>query len=72
MTRPSGRSEEKEEPEPMTGRTTVAIVTLPGFNEIDSFVAARMIDSVPGLAVELVGPDPTAISMAGIEVATPG
>lgn len=50
----------------------VAIVTLPGFNEIDSFVAARMIDSVPGLEIELVGPGATAISMAGIETATPG
>lgn len=50
----------------------VAIVTLPGFNEIDSFVAARMIDSVSGLDVELVGPHETAVSMAGIEVATPG
>lgn len=50
----------------------VAIVTLPGFNEIDTFVATRMIDSVPGLHVELVGPDETAVSMAGVEVATPG
>ena len=50
----------------------VAIVTLPGFNEIDSFVAARMIDSVDGLAIELVGPSDTAVSMAGVEVATPG
>lgn len=50
----------------------VAIVTLPGFNEIDSFVAARMIDSVPGLEVELCGPHDTAMSMAGVEVATPG
>ena len=56
----------------MTRTSTVGIVTLPGFNEIDSFVAARMIDSVPGLSVELIGPDETAVSMAGIEVATPG
>lgn len=55
----------------MTATATVGIVTLPGFNEIDSFVAARMIDSVPELAVELVGPDDTATSMAGLEVATP-
>ncbi len=51
---------------------TVAVVTLPGFNEIDSFVATRMIDSVPGLRVELVGPDDSATSMAGVQVATPG
>lgn len=51
---------------------TVGIITLPGFNEIDSFVAARMIDSAPGLRVELFGPDGTAVSMAGVEVATPG
>ncbi len=56
----------------MTTSKTVAIVTLPGFNEIDSFVAARMSDSVPDLAIELVGPAETAISMAGVEVATPG
>lgn len=51
---------------------TVGIVTLPGFNEIDSFVAARMIDSVDGLNIELVGPTRTAVSRAGVEVATPG
>lgn len=51
---------------------TVGIITLPRFNEIDSFVAARMIGSVPGLGVELVGPFDTAVSMAGIEVMTPG
>ena len=56
----------------MSAPLTVAIVTLPGFNEIDSFVATRMIDSVDGLAVELVGPAATARSMAGVEVATPG
>jgi len=52
--------------------TTVGIVTLPGFNEIDSFVATRMIDSVDGLTVELIGPDATAVSKAGVEVFTPG
>lgn len=50
----------------------VGIVTLDGFNEIDSFVAARMIHSVPDLEIELVGPNDTATSMAGVEVATPG
>lgn len=56
----------------METSSRVAIVTLPGFNEIDSFVAARMIHSVPGMDIELVGPDATATSMAGVEVATPG
>ncbi len=56
----------------MAQARTVGIVTLPGFNEIDSFVATRMLDSVPGFTVELVGPTATATSMAGIEVATPG
>jgi len=56
----------------MAQARTVGIVTLPGFNEIDSFVATRMLDSVPGFTVELVGPAATATSMAGIEVATPG
>ncbi len=51
---------------------TVGIITLPGFNEIDSFVAARMIHSVPELSIVLVGPDETATSMAGVTVATPG
>jgi transcriptional regulator GlxA family with amidase domain len=51
---------------------TVGIVTLPAFNELDSFVATRMIDSVPGLTVELVGPESSAVSMAGVDVATPG
>ena len=51
---------------------TVGIVTLPAFNEIDSFVATRMIDSVAGLGVELIGPGATAVSAAGVEVATPG
>ena len=51
---------------------TVAIVTLPGFNEIDSFVAARMLHSVPEVDIELVGPDSTATSMAGVTVETPG
>jgi len=48
----------------------VAVVTLDGFNEIDSFVVARMVDSVAGLAVELVGSGTAAVSMAGIEVKT--
>lgn len=56
----------------MQSEQTVAILTLPGFNEIDTFVATRMIDSVSGLRVQLVGPDETAISMAGVEVSTPG
>ena len=51
---------------------TVGIITLPGFNEIDSFVATRMIHSVPELSIQLIGPDATAVSMAGVEVATPG
>ena len=50
----------------------VGIVTLPGFNEIDSFVATRMIHSVPDLEIKLIGPAATAVSMAGVEVATPG
>lgn len=56
----------------MKDTQTIGIITLPGFNEIDSFVAARMIHSVPGLSIELVGPGENAVSMAGVEVATPG
>lgn len=54
----------------MTTSQAVAIVTLDGFNEIDSFVAARMIDSVPGMHVELAGPSEHVTSAAGITVAT--
>lgn len=56
----------------ISSRRNIGIVTLPGFNEIDSFVAARMIDSVPDLYVHIVGPDSSAVSMAGVEVQTPG
>ena len=50
---------------------TIAIVTLDGFNEIDSFVAARMLDSVPGLSISLAGPGDRATSAAGVTVDTP-
>lgn len=55
----------------MTSPQTIAIVTLDGFNEIDSFVATRMIDSVPGMRVELAGPNDQATSAAGVTVGTP-
>lgn len=51
---------------------SVGILTLPGFNEIDSFVAARILGSIEGIRVELVGPTETAVSKSGIEVAVAG
>ena len=50
---------------------TVAIVTLDGFNEIDTFVATRMLDSVPGIDVRLAGSGERATSAAGVVVDTP-
>ena len=55
----------------MATSLTVAIVTLDGFNEIDTFVATRMLDSVPGIDVRLAGSDERATSAAGVVVDTP-
>lgn len=55
-----------------SGPKRVAILTLPGFNEIDSFVAARIIGQLDELSVELVGPVHRPVSKSGIEVTASG
>lgn len=51
---------------------SVGILTLPGFNEIDSFVAARILGSIEGISIQFVGPTATAVSKSGVEVIVPG
>jgi len=46
--------------------TAVAIVTLPEFNEIDSFVALHMLNRAEGVTAYLAGPDPEVVSMNGV------
>lgn len=50
----------------------VAVVTFDGFNELDSFVAAHIINrvDVPGWRAEITGPSETIRSMNGIVVRT--
>lgn len=57
---------------PGSGPKRVAIMTLPGFNEIDSFVAARIIGQLDELSVKLVGPVHRPVSKSGIEVSASG
>jgi transcriptional regulator GlxA family with amidase domain len=50
---------------------TIAIVTLDGFNEIDSFVASSMLGRVgPDWSVSLASPMPQVTSMNGVTVTT--
>jgi len=46
--------------------TSVAIVTLPEFNEIDSFVALHVLNRAEGVTAYLAGPDPEVVSMNGV------
>ena len=50
--------------------TTIAVVTLDAFNEIDSFVASYMIgrSAQPGWRVAIASPTPTVTSMNGVTV----
>jgi len=50
--------------------TTIAVVTLDGFNEIDSFVASYMLGRVnlPGWTVAIACPTPQVTSMNGVTV----
>lgn len=54
----------------VTAMTTIAVVTLDGFNEIDSFVASYMIgrSARPGWRVAIASPTPTVTSMKGVTV----
>ena len=51
--------------------TRIAIVTLDGFNEIDSFVALNMLGRVrrPGWSVAIASPTPQVTSMNGVTIA---
>jgi transcriptional regulator GlxA family with amidase domain len=46
----------------------VAIVTFDGFNEIDSIVAAHIINRVPGWRAEITAPGPVVTSMNGVAI----
>lgn len=46
----------------------VAVVTLDGFNEIDSIVAAHIINRVPGWSAVITAPAETVTSMNGLRV----
>jgi transcriptional regulator GlxA family with amidase domain len=50
--------------------TTVAVLTLDGFNEMDSFVASYMLSRVarPGWSVAIASPTPQVTSMNGVTV----
>ncbi|SFR85764.1 DJ-1/PfpI family protein [Sphingomonas jatrophae] len=46
----------------------IAILTFDGFNELDSFVAAAILNRVPGLSAQIVAPSPEIVSMSGVAV----
>src|SRR5512143_2951785 len=48
----------------------VAIVTFDGFNEIDSIVAAHIINRVPGWRAEITTPGPVVTSMNGVAISS--
>lgn len=51
---------------------SVAILTLPGFNELDSFVALHMLNRAEGVTAFLAGPERRAVSMNGVETGVTG
>ena len=51
---------------------TVAIVTLPGFNELDSFLALHLLNRAEGVRAFLAGPSAKAVSMNGVTTAVSG
>src|SRR5512138_643960 len=48
----------------------VAVVTFDGFNEIDSIVAAHILNRVPGWRAEITAPGPVVTSMNGVAIST--
>ena len=50
----------------------VAIVTLPGFNELDSFLALHLLNRAEGITAFLAGPSREAVSMNGVATAVSG
>ncbi len=51
---------------------TVAILTLPGFNELDSFLALHLLNRAEGVTAFLAGPSAEAVSMNGVATAVAG
>jgi transcriptional regulator GlxA family with amidase domain len=49
----------------------IAVVTFDGFNEIDSIVAAHILNRVAGWRAEITGPSETLTSMNGVVVRAP-
>jgi len=52
--------------------TSVAIVTLPEYNEIDSFLSLHVLNRAEGVTAYLAGPDPEVVSMNGIVTGVSG
>lgn len=50
----------------------IAILTLPGFNELDSLVALNLLNRAEGISAFLAGPSPEAVSMNGVTVGIAG
>jgi transcriptional regulator GlxA family with amidase domain len=52
--------------------TQIAILTLPAFNELDSFVALPILNRAEGVTAFLAGPEREAVSMNGVAVRIDG
>ncbi|MGI9383233.1 MAG: DJ-1/PfpI family protein [Methyloligellaceae bacterium] len=52
--------------------TAVAIITLPGFNELDSLVALHVLNRAEGVTAFLAGPAEEAVSMNGVPTGIAG
>jgi len=50
----------------------IAILTLPGFNELDSLVALNILNRAEGVTAFLAGPEREAVSMNGVTVGIAG
>ncbi|MEQ8394363.1 DJ-1/PfpI family protein [Thalassobaculum sp.] len=50
----------------------VAILTLPGFNELDSFLALHLLNRADGVTAFLAGPSPQAVSLNGVATGISG
>lgn len=50
----------------------VAVLTLPGFNELDSFVALHMLNRADGVTAFLAGPNPQVDSLNGVATGVAG
>lgn len=50
----------------------IAILTLPGFNELDSFIALGILNRAAGVTAFLAGPEREAVSMNGVPTGVAG